>query len=167
MKTVSVVAVMIRRGDEILMVKEKPNRTSKEAYWVLPAGGVEENETHIEAVFREAKEETGLDLIGEGRFIYHCDYKNERKAFKCSVKMYEFSSFEGIPCPNDPDNSIEEAKFFHVDEVINNLESLGWPVVKEPATAYLQDKSQLNQHWVYEADNKGVYSLVERKLYIQ
>ncbi len=153
---------MIKRDDHLVMVKEKPNNISKAPYWVLPAGGVEKNETSLEGAIREAKEETGLDLIGAGKFIYHCDYKNEHKGYRCSVKMYEFSEFGGELNPQDPDNSIVDARFFHVDEVVAKLETLDWPVVKEPASAYLKDNTTINTKWSYEADVDGVFSLVDK-----
>ncbi len=165
MRVHNISGVIIRRDDQILMVKEKPNRNSKTPFWMLPAGGVDKSENYLEGAIREAKEETGLDLIGEGKFVYHCEYKNKYKGYRCSVKMYEFFEFEGDINPQDPDNCIEEARFFHVDEVIKKLESLDWPVVKEPATTYLRDNAEINLKWSYEADNKGNYSLIERCAY--
>ncbi|MBR7148319.1 MAG: NUDIX hydrolase, partial [Firmicutes bacterium] len=54
------VRVIIENDEkEILMVKqEHPERT----VWMVPGGGIEEGETAAEAVIREMKEETGLDV---------------------------------------------------------------------------------------------------------
>ena len=46
-------------GDKILMVC---HQTASRTYWTFPGGGVEEGETLEQAVVREVKEETGLDV---------------------------------------------------------------------------------------------------------
>ena len=52
--------ILIYKGDEILVI----NRKKKD--WpglTFPGGHVEKDETILESVFREAKEETGLELL--------------------------------------------------------------------------------------------------------
>ena len=49
----------ILHDDKIIMVcHQTPSRT----YWTLPGGGVKKDETLEQAVVREVKEETGLDV---------------------------------------------------------------------------------------------------------
>ncbi len=47
------------QNDKILMVR---HQSPLESYWTLPGGGIDENETPEQAVVREVKEETGLDV---------------------------------------------------------------------------------------------------------
>lgn len=48
--------------------------------WEFPKGGVENNETEGDAVRRETKEETGLNIKGEiKRFDIHGEYKYQKK----------------------------------------------------------------------------------------
>ena len=63
-RTQLVIAV-IRRGGEILLVNESLSKND-ELSWSLPGGGVEEGELLHEALIREVKEETGLDVVEIG-----------------------------------------------------------------------------------------------------
>ena len=63
------VAACICDGDEILLVEhEKGDRR----YWLLPGGGVEEDETLTAALQREVLEETGFHVDG-GRLVVGCE----------------------------------------------------------------------------------------------
>ena len=57
------VAAIVREGDTILLVRhEKAGQT----YWLLPGGGVDFGESLVEALQREMREETGLEVdVGE------------------------------------------------------------------------------------------------------
>ena len=70
------VRVIIENDEEkILMVKqEHPERT----VWMVPGGGIEEGETAAEAVVREMKEETGLDVT-VGPMIFHIEEVSEKR----------------------------------------------------------------------------------------
>ncbi len=51
------VRAVILRGNKIALVRSK-----KEGYYKFPGGGIEADETHVEAVIRETEEETGLQV---------------------------------------------------------------------------------------------------------
>ena len=70
------VRVIIENDEQkILMVKqEHPERT----VWMVPGGGIEEGETAAEAVVREMKEETGLD-VPVGPMIFHIEEVSEKR----------------------------------------------------------------------------------------
>ncbi|MFF7543346.1 NUDIX domain-containing protein [Streptomyces canus] len=60
---VQVVAALLRRGNHIVLVQEQ--RDGKEV-WSIPGGGVERGELLTEALVREVKDETGLNLTAVG-----------------------------------------------------------------------------------------------------
>lgn len=51
---------LIRKGDQLLLVQRA--KPPFQGHWSLPGGGVELGETIEEALVREVKEETGLDV---------------------------------------------------------------------------------------------------------
>ncbi|MCH7911024.1 MAG: NUDIX hydrolase, partial [Candidatus Hydrogenedentes bacterium] len=53
------VAVVVVRGDSILLVRHQKGAAS---YWLLPGGGVDFGEPLAEALRREVREETCLDV---------------------------------------------------------------------------------------------------------
>ena len=64
-------AAIINNG-RILMVY---HQSAAESYWTLPGGGVSSNETLEQAIMREVKEETGLDVeIGQLLFTENYEF---------------------------------------------------------------------------------------------
>lgn len=55
-----VVGALVKKDSKYLLIKEKLNDGLD--YWIIPGGGVEFGESLEEAVKREIKEETGLDI---------------------------------------------------------------------------------------------------------
>jgi ADP-ribose pyrophosphatase YjhB (NUDIX family) len=66
---VRVTGVVIE-GDRILLLNQD---TGTGRSWSLPGGKVEEGETLADALVREMREETGLD-VAPGRLLYVCDH---------------------------------------------------------------------------------------------
>lgn len=60
--------VLVRRGDEFLLVEERDHGGG----WYVPAGGVERGESLHEAALREVREESGLDVVLDG--VYRVEH---------------------------------------------------------------------------------------------
>lgn len=60
--------VLVRRGDEFLLVEERDHGGG----WYLPAGRVEPGESLHEAALREVREEAGLDVVLDG--VYRVEH---------------------------------------------------------------------------------------------
>ena len=72
MKSIRAVAVIIHE-EKLLLIWRK---YSGKEYYVFPGGGVEDNETVEQAVLREVKEETSLEVKID-KLLYHHHYIND------------------------------------------------------------------------------------------
>lgn len=62
---VTVKGVVVYQNQLLLLKKVKPSKDNY-GYWELPGGGMEYNESPVEAIKREVFEETGLEVDVEG-----------------------------------------------------------------------------------------------------
>jgi len=113
---------IVVNGLETLVIR--PCKDNGDIQWLFPGGKVEENETDMQAVIREVKEETGVSCLprfklgqrelGENNLILHywiCDLigKNEIKI---------------------PSNEIAEARWVSGDEAVRLFVSDIFPPLK-------------------------------------
>ena len=71
-----VVGGVIKKDDTILLLK-RPADDFMGGIYELPSGKVEEGEDLIEALKREVKEETGLEVVDVVKYIGHFDYTSK------------------------------------------------------------------------------------------
>jgi len=85
--------------------------------WHLPGGGVERNETALEALARELAEEGGLELAGEatlfGFYANHANFPNDH------VAVYRITAWRQIGAPRATE--IAEHGFFPIDALPEGL----------------------------------------------
>ena len=123
---VSAAAIIEDEKGRILMGKRN---VFPKGMWVLPGGGINFLETSDNAVVREIKEETGLE-ISSPKFLAAYELivpenKAHRIIFYYKVKAKSTSKL-------DPSDDLEELKWLKPDE-ITNLKNLGQstiPVLK-------------------------------------
>lgn len=89
MEVTSVNFILIKPNKEILLQKRDNKKEIKEpGMWCFPGGHLEEGEDILEAVVRELKEETDVDL-SKDKFEFLCDSDNFSqkisKVFVCNV----------------------------------------------------------------------------------
>ena len=75
--------VILTKEDKILGVTRKYNHSD----WGLPGGKLDPGETALEAIIRESKEETGLDITC-------CHEKISREKIISSKRFTHLSSFQ-------------------------------------------------------------------------
>lgn len=146
---VQLVIGIIRRGDEILLVRESLGAAG-ELFWSLPGGGVEDGELLHEALRREMREETGL-LVGDPvrtAFLMHIDSERFPSAVAVAVEIDEWS---GTVAPADDD--IEQAAFFRLPDAVRLLGELDSATQREPIIGYLTGSVASGTTWLYR--NRG------------
>ncbi len=104
---VPAVAALVLKGDELLLVRRAA--PPFEGSWCLPGGFIESGERVLEALARELKEETGLEVKG-ARLIDVVSFVDENPEGKGVIIIgYRVNGFEGEPRPGD---DAQEVRFF-------------------------------------------------------
>ncbi len=109
--TRATVGAIIRRGDTILLAKR--DHEPFKGTWCIPGGHIEFGEHPEDAVRREVKEETGLDLVNAKFFGVYSEYY-EHMQWHAVALIYEGTG-EGalVPQPGE----VSELRFFTFDQV--------------------------------------------------
>jgi len=147
-----VVAGLIRRDDEILLVEQQwPNAPT--TLWTLPGGRIEPGELLTEALNREVKEETGLDVIDPGQLLYTLHHDTPDSARQTFSFVFNVAQYRGEIAVNDPDNYVLGATFLPQAQAIAKLKNQRlWRAMREPVITYLQGQSAAGAAWVYRND---------------
>jgi 8-oxo-dGTP diphosphatase len=126
------VAVLIARDGRILLGKRGPG-AREPGRWSFPAGFVERGEPVERAAAREAREETGLDVvIGDLVGLYSSDGE------MVVLAVYEATSAVGEPCAGD---DLTELGWFATSE----LPELAFPRDRRIMDAWLSAREGRNQ----------------------
>ena len=149
-----VVGGLLRQGDFVLLVRQqKPH--DPELKWALPGGYVERGESLLDALRREVREETGLDVLRIGPLLYvvHLTIPSTGDAFVALVFQIEAWRGELEPSDSlvDPEERILDAQFVPVEEAIQRLEQ-GFRFANEPAIEHLRGNSPPGTVWIYQRD---------------
>jgi ADP-ribose pyrophosphatase YjhB (NUDIX family) len=110
--TLGVRGLVIDGAGRILLVQHSYVRG-----WHLPGGGVETNESMLQALTRELAEEGNIRLTGAPRL--HGVFFNRRASKRDHVAVYVVEDFQQDG-PFQPTREIAVASFFAVDELPND-----------------------------------------------
>jgi len=134
---------LILENDSILLVEFKDENG---LHYNLPAGGVEINESVVEAVRREAMEEASIDVeIGPLAFVYeyvpHLSSNRYGETHSLQL-MFECRVKDGfIPkLPNNPDPNQTDVKWIKLTE-LNDI--VLYPNIKERIIKYAKSKKNI------------------------
>ena len=167
-----VVAAAIRRGDELLLVRQQ-GPDDREPSWSLPGGVVEDGELLTEALVREVREETGLVIMEPGRLAYVVQFDSpalpsthegeEAASGDLSTAfVFEVGAWKGELRSADPDGIVLEARFLLLPDALGRLEELPFRVMREPMVAYLRGEVASGTVWIYRGRWDGEHILVAR-----
>lgn len=101
-------------GDRILLVKHVNHQTGR-VYWWLPGGGMEDGESPEEAVVREVREETELDVVVEELILATTDDTRRHDyhtyhTYLCSAERQ--AARPGSECESSSVHSILEVAWY-------------------------------------------------------
>ncbi len=87
----AVLAVIKRSDGKFLITRRAENKAWGAGWWEVPGGAVKSGETSSEAVAREVREETGLDVLGaKGGLLYDYHRENIKEGDNYFVDVYLF-----------------------------------------------------------------------------
>ena len=72
MQSIHVVALALENGKGEILVTKRPNHKHQGGLWEFPGGKIEANETRIQALKREIKEEIDFELDSENTQALKC-----------------------------------------------------------------------------------------------
>ena len=153
-QTFVIVGGLLRQGDSVLLVKQqKPDDTKLR--WALPGGYVERDESLLDALRREVREETGLSALEIGPLLYgvHLIVPDTRNGYVVLVFQIETWCGKLEPCspPTGAVETIIDAQFVPIGEAIQRLEE-GLRFACRPAIEYLRGNAPLGSVWVYQGE---------------
>ncbi|MCR4671785.1 MAG: NUDIX domain-containing protein [Lachnospiraceae bacterium] len=87
----SVLGVLRRPDGRFLITRRRMDKAWAPGWWEIPGGGTVAGESSLEAVTREVREETGIDVSGaEGGFLFSYHRENPGKGDNYFVDIYRF-----------------------------------------------------------------------------
>lgn len=165
-KTFVVVGGLLRQGNSVLLVRQqKP--ADPELKWAIPGGYVERDESLLDALRREVREETGLHVLEIGPLLYAVHLMLPDAGAAIVVLVFQVEAWRGELQPSDSltdaEETILDAQFVPVEEAVQCLEQ-GFRFANEPAIEYLRGNSPLGSMWTYQGDPPTGDHLIERTL---
>jgi 8-oxo-dGTP diphosphatase len=121
---VQIVAALVRRGDELLMVRQAG--PGEEPAWTVPGGRVEPGEFVTDALEREVAEETGIRVVDRGALAFLAQMDDRREGYFATVWTWDVAAWEGEVAPADPDGFVLEAAFVPFAEALEHLRAISW-----------------------------------------
>ena len=158
MKEYLITAGILRKGDQLLLIKHDSEFGSK-PFWTLPGGTSEEGENGFQSITREIKEETGLSVEKIHKIAYKARHTNHKRMWISNIEVYEIAQWNGELFIDDPDGDIIDVQWFSVKEAITLLKEGPFEVMKVPIVSYLEQNPSDTPFWHYVEDKKGNVSL--------
>jgi 8-oxo-dGTP diphosphatase len=146
----SIAAAVVRRGSDILMVLQAG--PGEQPAWSIPGGRIEPGEFVVDALRREVREETGLEVVDPGRLAFLAQVDERQEAYFATVWTWDVASWRGDLSADDPDGFVLEAMWVPLDEAAARLDLISW----QPLTAgYLRGDLEERSVWLRRVHEDG------------
>lgn len=123
-------AAVIRDGDRVVLVQ---NRWAIGTFWSLPGGRIEPGEAAVDAVVREVREETGLQ-VRPGDLAYVLETFNRELNYQFLYLVFPAQVEGGALRAPEADEFTVDARWVPVDEIPRYMT---WPVYRDTLLQYL------------------------------
>lgn len=133
--------------NQILLAKHKPEFGS-DYYWFIPGGTANKKEKALDALKREIKEETNIDIINIDKLVYTIEHTNHKKGWYSDIYVYRIKNWSGDIKINEPDSDTVELKWFDIKQAVDVIKDVPFRVMQEPLISYLKGK-KLKKYWAY------------------
>lgn len=157
MKTTHIASAIIRKDDNILMIQQ-PDKDG--LYWYIPGGMLEAGELVNDAIIREVREETGLNVEAVGKLAFVTQIYNLHETRHSIAFIVEIEAWSGSLQANDPDELIHDVAFVEIKEATERLKRTIWTPMREPLQAYLRKEIASGTVWQYRQNSFRKFELI-------
>ena len=146
---------ILRHDDQIVMVQQYIAMDNR-SYWVLPGGLVEGGELITDALIREVKEETGVQVQAIGRLVGLSQIDRPLQASQSLFFLFEIAQWQGMLQCQDPDGEVHNVELVEQRDAIKRLQrNSAWPGIQRPLLAYLRGEVHPGTMWFYREGRDG------------
>jgi len=117
-KITPAVYLVLIRNNSILLLR-RFNTGLHDGEYDFPAGHVDSGETFSEAVFREVKEEVGIDIEPKDLELIHVIHKKQSDQKRIEI-YFRINNWKSEPKIMEP-NKCDDLKWFSLDELPKNF----------------------------------------------
>jgi 8-oxo-dGTP diphosphatase len=153
---------LLRRNNSLVMVRQKISG-SPNLFWTVPGGLVESGELIMDALSREIKEETGVEVLGDLQLVSTSQIDRPKYKTQTLAFIYEIGEWHRNLQTQDPDGEVLGVELVLLSDAIHRLmHNRGWPGIHIPLLAYLQAKTKAGAMWFFREDrgNQSMINLV-------
>jgi len=119
-KVVPFVSLILKRGSEVLLIR-RINTGIEDGMYACAGGGVDGNETIVQAVIREAAEELGITLKKEAIKVVHILHRKYPQGQEMIGFYVEATVWEGVPANREP-HKCDDVQWFDIEQLPGNCQ---------------------------------------------